>query len=232
MITSFSPQKRQTSRSGIPAPQGGLSERAWLPDDNNTPLPTNPMSSHKLRMQSPQKIRERLSQEQKTLTISDESFQAEMTKISEEMATYKLQRAPTKPRCVVPASRSAHSTPSLDSLSSQLKTLSTNLSRFTETQRASLLSISSGLESSLVVSEKKARKLDELYREANAENEALYERFNDELGKILGRVRGGEGVEETRRKLKEAQDEVVKLKRENGKLRREAVGLRSMLRGD
>ena len=38
------------------------------------------------------------------------------------------------------------------------------------------------LSSSLTVSENKCRKLDELYREANGENEALYARFNDELG--------------------------------------------------
>lgn len=232
VITSFNHQKRQTSRSNIPAPRGGLSERPWPPNGNKTPPKKATAPSQKLRMQSPQKIRERLSQEQRNLTISDESFQAEMTKIGEEMATYKLQRSPTKPRSAVPASRSAQSTLSLESLSSQLNMLSTNLSRFTETQKASLSSISSDIDSSLLVSEKKARKLDELYREANAENEALYERFNDELGKILGKVRRGEGVEETRSRLKEAQDEVIKLKRENGKLKREAIGLRSMLKDD
>ena len=187
-------------------------------------------------MQSPQKIRERLSQEQKTLTISDESFQTEMAKIGKEMATYKLQRSPTKPRSTIPAtrsiSRSTSSAPTLDSLSAQLTTLSKNLSNFTETQKASLLSISTDVESSLLVSEKKGRKLDELYREANAENEALYERFNDELGKILANVRKGEGVEEMRSKMKEAQDEMVRLKKENARLKREAVGLRSMMKGD
>lgn len=81
-----------------------------------------------------------------------------------------------------------------------------------------------------MVSDRKARELDELYREANAENEALYERFNDELGKILGKVKKGEGVEETRSKLKEAQEEVAKLKKENGRLKREIVGLRSLMK--
>ena len=232
VITTYSPQNRKTSHSGIPLPKDGLSERKWPPNGQiGLPQKTTP-SAQKLRMQSPQKIRERLSQEQKKLAISDESFQAEMTKIGEEMATYKIQGTPVKPRPIIPSSRSAPPTSDLDSLSSQLKTLSTNLSRFTETQKASLTSISSDVESSLIVSEKKARKLDELYREANAENEALYERFNDELGRILGKVRGGQGLEEMRGELKEAQDEVVKLKRENGKLRREAVGLRSLLKGE
>ncbi len=236
VITSFSPQKQYTSRSGIPAPNRGLSERPWPPNCNGTPPKKAASSIQKLRMQSPQKIRERLSQEQKTLTISDESFQTEMAKIGKEMATYKLQRSPTKPRSTIPAtrsiSRSTSSAPTLDSLSAQLTTLSKNLSNFTETQKASLLSISTDVESSLLVSEKKGRKLDELYREANAENEALYERFNDELGKILANVRKGEGVEEMRSKMKEAQDEMVRLKKENARLKREAVGLRSMMKGD
>jgi len=236
VITSYSPQKRQISRSGIPAPNRGLSERSWPPNGNGTPPKKAASSPQKLRMQSPQKIRERLSQEQKTLAISDESFQSEMTKIGEEMATYKLQRSPTKPRSTIPASRSISrstpSVPSLDSLSSQLTTLSKNLAKFTETQKASLSSISTDVESSLLVSEKKGRKLDELYREANAENEALYERFNDELGKILAKVRKGEGVEEMRSKMKEAQEEMVMLKKENARLKREAVGLRSVMKGD
>lgn len=187
-------------------------------------------------MQSPQKIRERISQEQKTLARSDDSFQAEMNKIGEELATYKLHRSPTKPRSTIPATQSTYRspplTPTLDSLSSQLNTLTKKLSDFTGSQSASLSSLSADVESSLLVSERKLRKLDELYREANAENEALYERFNDELGKILGKVRKGEGVEEMRSKMKEAQDEAVRLKKENARLKREAVGLRSLMKGD
>lgn len=231
VITSFSPQKRHTSRSGIPAPKVGLAERTWPPNGTNTPA-KKPQSPQKLRMQSPQKIRERLSQEQKTLTISDESFQAEMALIGEQMATYKLQRSPIKLRSTVPGSRSSSSTATLDSLSTQLATLSTTLKDFTTSHTASLSSISADVDSSLVVSEKKARKLDELYREANAENEALYERFNDELGKILGKLKKGEGVEEMRSRLKEAQDEVGKLKRENARLKREVVGSKSMMKGE
>ena len=91
-------------------------------------------------------------------------------------------------------------------------------------------SIQADLESSLVVSEKKARSLDELYREANAENELLYERFNTELVKVLKSVKGGEGVEEMRSKLKESQSDAARLRKENQRLKRENVGLRSQLK--
>ena len=228
VITSYSPQKRQVSRSGIPTPKGGLSERAW-PPNGNTNLPRTPSQSpQKLRMQSPQKIRERLSQEKKSLASADSSLQAEIAKIGEEISSvYKIQRSPTKAKAQAPPQPIP---PSLQNLSTQLSNLSATVSTFTATHTKSLSSLSSELESSLLVSDKKARKLDELYREANAENEALYERFNDELGKILGKVKKGEGVEETRSKLKEAQEEVAKLKKENGKLKREVVGLRSLMK--
>lgn len=228
VITSYSPQKRQVSRSGIPAPKGGLSERAWPPNSNTTLTKTVSQSPQKLRMQSPQKLRERLSQEKKSLASADSSFQAEIDKIGEEISSvYKVQRSPTKAK---PQAQPPSAPPSLQTLSTQLSSLSTTLSTFTSTHTTSLSSLSSDIESSLLVSEKKTRKLDELYREANAENEALYERFNDELGKILGRVRKGEGVEETRSKLRDAQEEVAKLKKENGRLKREVVGLRSLLK--
>lgn len=234
IITKHDPQKRSMPRSGIPALKGGLTERAWPPNSKDTLGNGSLPSLRKLRMNSPQKIRERLSQEKKSLTISDESFQAEMAKISDEMARYKIQRSPTKARSTVDPSRSTlrstQPSPTLESLSSQMTAISARISDFTESQKATFSSISSDLESSLIVSENKARKLDELYREANAENEALYERFNDELGKILAKVRKGEGVDEMKSKLKEAQEEVLKLKRENARLKRESVVLKSRVR--
>ena len=170
-----------------------------------------------------------MSQEQKSLASAESSLQAEIAKIGEEMSSvYKIQRSPTKAKS---QTQPLSAPPSLQILSTQLSNLSATLSTFTATHTASLSSLSSDIESSLSVSDKKARKLDELYREANAENEALYERFNDELGKILGKVKKGEGVEETRTKLREAQEEVAKLKKENGRLKREVIGLKSLMEG-
>ena len=179
-------------------------------------------------MQSPQKLRERLNQDKKSMALVDTSLQAEIAKIGEEISSaYKGQRSPTKAISQAPLPSAP---PSLQTLSTQLSNISTTLSSFTTTHTAALSSLSSDIESSLLVSDKKARKLDELYREANAENEALYERFNDELGKILGKVKRGEGVDETRSKLREAQEEVARLKKENGRLKREVVGLRSLMK--
>lgn len=86
------------------------------------------------------------------------------------------------------------------------------------------------METSLLAADRKAQNLDELYREANAENEALHERFNDELGKVLKEVRTGNGIEAMRAKMVEAQVEAGRLKTENARLRGEVVGLKSVMR--
>nr|OQO17288.1 hypothetical protein B0A51_16488 [Rachicladosporium sp. CCFEE 5018] len=89
---------------------------------------------------------------------------------------------------------------------------------------------------SITVSEAKSRNLDTLYREANSENEALYARFNDEMGRIFKAVRaapgsaGVGGVEELKKQLREAQEESGKLRRENARLKREGAGLRAQLK--
>lgn len=88
-------------------------------------------------------------------------------------------------------------------------------------------SIEKDLESSLVVSEKRAKKLDELYREASAENEALYDRFNSELSKISKEVRTGNAEDAIKSQLSSALDDVGRLKKENFRLKREVAGLRA-----
>ena len=216
------------TKSAIPAPRVGLSERTWPPNSATISVKKSSQNPQKLRFQSPQKLRKRLSREHNALSAAEGSLEAELAKIGEETAIYKLPHSPTKPRSTTTEPTSSQST--LESLSSQLSTLSTTIQAFTTTQTASLASLSSDLETSLLVSDRKARKLDELYREANAENEALYERFNDELGKILGRVRKGEGVEEMRGRLGEAQNEVARLRKENARLKREVGGLRCLMK--
>jgi uncharacterized coiled-coil protein SlyX len=99
-----------------------------------------------------------------------------------------------------------------------------------EELNGALTTLQSDVSTSLTVSENKCKKLDELYREANSENEALYARFNQELGRILKAVKCGDGVEELKKQLKESQEDVEKLKRDTSRLKRENVGLRAQLR--
>ncbi|MCJ1465877.1 hypothetical protein MMC07_004496 [Pseudocyphellaria aurata] len=228
--TTLSPKKLTSPQSGIPAPKTGLTERAWPPNAATSPKKLA-QPSQKLRMQSPQKLRERLSSEQKSVSSAEASLQTEITKFGEELSAFKLQRSPTKSSSTKsPLTITSSPQPTIDILSTALSNLTTKVTATLASLNASIASMSQDVETSLVATERKARKLDDLYREANAENEALYERFNDELGKILKRVRSGNGVEEMRAKMVEAQGEVGQLKVENARLRREVVGLKSVVR--
>lgn len=250
VTVTLSPKKLISPQSGIPAPKTGLSERAW-PPNAATPPTKLAQPSQKLRMQSPQKVcmelllslstkrihaeslqlRERLSSEQKIVSSAEAGLQTEITKIGEELSAFKLQRSPTKSSSTKsPPTITSSPQPTIDILSTALSNLTTRVTTTLASLTASITSISRDVETSLVATDRKARKLDDLYREANAENEALYERFNDELGKILKGVRSGNGVEEMRAKMVEAQEEVGQLKIENARLRRDVVGLKSVMR--
>lgn len=84
------------------------------------------------------------------------------------------------------------------------------------------------LETSLIVSEKRAKRLDELYREASAENEALYEKFNTELGKVVKEFRTGNGQGALEAQLKSSLEELSLAKKENLRLKREVGGLKAV----
>ena len=94
--------------------------------------------------------------------------------------------------------------------------------------------IKEDLEASLQASEYKVKGLDQLYKEASAENELLYEKFNGELSKIVKALKGKgkEDKEDLVVKMKEATEETAKWKKENARLRREIVTLKTLLKGN
>ena len=162
-------------------------------------------------------LRERLEREKKAIEEAGPSLQAELSKIGEELVTSNTPRNGS-------GIQSKDLTSRFTGLETRTNTLLADLSK-----RMSL--IKADIDSSLTVSEKKAKSLDELYRESNAENELLYERFNTELGRVLKSVKDGVGTQEMRGKLKESQDEAARLRKENQRLKRENLGLRSQLKG-
>jgi hypothetical protein len=89
------------------------------------------------------------------------------------------------------------------------------------------------MDTTVKASESKVKAIDQLYKEAVAENELLYERFNGELGKIVKALKGKgkEDKEQLMEKLKEQGDEVARMKKENARLKREMVSLRAALKG-
>lgn len=254
-ISTAAPSRRRNNSSvsggisGIPKPGiGGLSERPSA--GNVRKLPPTPSASspeknpftekprtipapspQKLKMQSPTKLRERLANEQKAIQNADAALQAELSKISDEIK--KLTKGPGKAAGggtgTASASEGAAAGAS-KTLEARLASLSRKHAEIVASLTTRLDTLATDISSSLQVSESRSRKLDDLYREANVENEALYGKFNEELAKILGGVRAGKGEEELRRRVRVAEEESEKLRRENGRLRREVVGLRAQVR--
>lgn len=111
---------------------------------------------------------------------------------------------------------------------SHLQNLENKFTTFSTEMSDRTAALQKDLESSLIVSEKRAKKLDELYREASAENEALYEKFNTELGKVVKDVRAGNGEDTLQTQLREALEELGRVKKENLRLKREVGGLKAV----
>lgn len=176
--------------------------------------------TQKLKLQSPQKLRERLQTEKKAVEDVDSNLKSELSRISEDMARVNS----TMPRS---------NTQDLRKLSASVKALEERipqvLQELDERQRA----IQEDMDSSLRASEGKVKAIDQLYKEATAENELLYEKFNTELGRILKAIRGKgrEDREELASKLKDQSEETAYVKKENARLRREIVSLRALLKG-
>ena len=168
----------------------------------------------RLKMQSPQKLRERVQTNQKAMEAAGASFQEEMAKITEEI---RISRTPATSAVMAP-------------LETQIEALSKRHTDTIADMSSRLAALDKDVDSSLKVSEARFKKLDELWRETSAENEILYSRFNDELAKLMNKIKQGDGVEDLIRRFAESQEENARLKRENWKLKREVVGLKAQLR--
>lgn len=232
-IKSYSPtKKRSESVTAIPTLKSiaGLSER---PTSGNTvKIPTTPRSPtkssssstphKKLRMQSPQKLRERLQTQQRDIETASKTLQSELSAIGSELHT--------RPRLTTQLSAPSPLSETAKPLEARFATLEKTLRSTLETLSARTSAISQDVSSTLQVSEARAKNLDKLYRESNAENEALYAKFNDELERVEKSVRKGKGGEEVNRRLKAAEEESARLRKENARLKREVAGLRAQVR--
>lgn len=177
-------------------------------------------STQRLKLQSPQKLRERLETEKKAIEDVDSGLKSELSRISADMARVNS----TMPRSA---------TGDLRKLSASMKALDDRIPQVLQELDERQKAIKDDLEASLKASEAKVKAIDQMYKEATAENELLYEKFNSELGKIVKAIRGKgrEDREELVTKLKDSSEETAYVKKENARLRREIVSLRSLLKG-
>ncbi|OAA48427.1 Rho guanyl nucleotide exchange factor [Metarhizium rileyi] len=187
--------------------------------------PTRPGSparsnAQRLRIQSPQKLRERLQSEKQIAQEVDSSLKDELSNIADEMARVTTVRSPT-------------SQADMSGLTASLKELEDRVGFIMEELHEQQATTQKELDSTMKNTEAKVRAIDQLHKEVVAENELLYERFNGELGRIIKAVRGKgrEDKEELVVKLKEQGEETARIKKENIRLKKELISLKAMLRG-
>jgi hypothetical protein len=242
-IKPYGPTKKRSERGGsvsaIPnlrstVSSAGLLERPTsgntvkLPPSSRSPTKAGIPSSgppKRLRMQSPQKLRERLQSQQRDIDSASQDLQSELSAIGHEINAKSIPRLTTQssaPPTLSPG-KSGSAESRVVALEKQIKTTLDILS-------ARTTSIGNDVTTSLQVSEARAKHLDQLYRDMNAENEALYARFNEELEKATSSVRKGKVDEEVQRRLKASEEEAARLRKENARLKREVAGLKAQIR--
>jgi hypothetical protein len=183
----------------------------------------------RLRMQSPQKLRERLQTQQKDIESASQDLQNVLADIGNELNSKTTPRL--HPQTSAPSLGSGTPT------KAQSMTLEARIAALEKQCKATLdalstraTTISADVTTSLQVSEARVKQLDQLYRDANTENEILYARFNEEIEKATSSVRRGKGGEEVDRRLRAAEEEAARLRKENARLKREVAGLKAQIR--
>lgn len=222
--------KRRSRATSIPQRTPGLRERPAVngSDSKRPQSSSSPQKTQKLRMQSPQKLRDRVQHEKRSQATSQIGMRDELRALGDELQGLRL--SPTKqssPERSIGNTDSPKPSVTRFSLEARLRSLEGRFDNFAGEYDGRTSALERDLESSLIVSEKRVKKLDELYREASAENEALYDRFNSELSKISKDVRTGNGEEALQSQLGNAMGEIARLKKENLRLKREVGGLRA-----
>jgi hypothetical protein len=152
----------------------------------------------------------------------DASLKSELFKIGEEMA--RLSDAQQSP-----GSQSVD----MRQVTAAVRQLEDRVPAAIQEIQEKHTAIQHDMETTVKAAEAKVRAIDQLYKEAVAENELLYEKFNGELGKIVKALKGKgkEEKEELMVRLRDQSDETARMKKENARLKREMVSLRAALKG-
>ncbi|KAL4890205.1 hypothetical protein BDV59DRAFT_98166 [Aspergillus ambiguus] len=224
--------KRRSRATSIPSSKtNGLKERPVPVNGADVKRPqssSGPQKPQKLRMQSPQKLRDRLQSEKRAQNLAQIGLKDELDLIGEELRALKINPQSLKAAGQSSESLGESSSSAINAaLLTRVHNLELKFEAITGEFNGRTSAMEKDLESSLVVSEKRVKKLDELYREASAENEALYDRFNLELNKVAKDVQSGNAEDALKTQLSSALEEIGRLKKENFRLKREVGGLRA-----
>ncbi|OAA59322.1 rho guanyl nucleotide exchange factor [Cordyceps fumosorosea ARSEF 2679] len=169
-------------------------------------------SPARIRLQSPQRLRDRVQTSKTAVYEASKALRAELQRTTDQASH-------------------GDASASKESLE-PVHALSDKLNRTIQELQAKYAALQEEMDTTLKATEVKMRSIDQQHKEVSAENELIYEKFNDELGKIVKALRskGKEEKEELIGKIKEHSEESAKLRRENGRLKRENISLRALLK--
>ncbi|KAF3064073.1 putative rho guanyl nucleotide exchange factor protein [Daldinia childiae] len=215
-----SPKKghaKMLSTSNIPTLRRDNSSAA---ESTSRPTSSPSKSPGKLRLQSTQKLRERLQTEKRAIEDVDANLQLELSKIAADMAK-------------VNSSLPRTSTIDMRKLSANLRTLEDRVPMLVAQLLDRQDQLQYDMDNTVRAAEGKVRAIDQLYKETMAENEILYEKFNGELGKIVKALKGKgrDDKEDIITRMRDYSEETARVKRENARLRREMASLRALMKG-
>jgi hypothetical protein len=208
-IPTLKPARPGTSGADSPTRTGSSPTRA---------------GTNKLRLPSPQKLRERLETEKACAQEADAALKSELSKIGEEMARLNQSVGAASSSSKSQSAELGRLAASVKALEERIPTIMSDLDgRHTALQR--------DVDDTVKVMEEKLDAVDQLYRETAAENELLYEKFNSELNKIVRALKGKgkDDKEELMAQLRDQSEEAARLKRDNAVLKRQMVGLKGSL---
>ncbi|KAL5601076.1 hypothetical protein BROUX41_005905 [Berkeleyomyces rouxiae] len=192
-------------------------------DDGSRPNSPTRTIGQRLRLQSPQRLRERLQSEKQIAAEVDASLKSELSKITEDMARVG--------NSAVGGGR--HNTPEFRRLTAAVRNLEEQIPTAIQDVSTRHESIQRDMEMTMKAHEVKVEEIDTLYQKTALENKALYDRFNTELVKIVKAVKGKgrEDKEELLGMMMQQGEEVAKLRKDNLKLKRELASLRAAVKG-
>ncbi|KAI5840721.1 hypothetical protein DFP73DRAFT_528913 [Morchella snyderi] len=230
--TTVSPPQRSNTPPHTPSTPGRsnsrLSDRsneisARRGTTGNTGATSSP-GPQRLKMQSTQKLRERLLSEKQAITRVESGLQREIDKIGEELSmASRLSGRGTAHSAAIKELTSRISQlesriPEINDLTNKLETVTNKL----EIER-------SKFEITLEKKNKELEGLVEVWNDCLNENDVMFETFNKELVKMSAALKQGRGEAEILKLLQEVRVEQGKLKRENMRLRKENSGLKALV---
>ncbi|KAG9240236.1 hypothetical protein BJ878DRAFT_307164 [Calycina marina] len=213
-VTKPTPSTRPISMSsGIPTLRGTPSSSTVRTDQSPSKGP------NRIRLLTATKIDERIEAESKTAVDLEQALEDDVKKVKDTLDTINLL-SPTQ------------NDGDIQTLHAGLAELRSKIPVYIKQSRERIKSIKKDLDAGLRAQEFKNKELERLHQESAAENELLYEKFNGELGKIFRALKGKtkDDREELARKIKESMEEVGAQKKENIRLKREIISLRTALK--